>query len=345
MKRKTIYLCMLAMLMMLPSCNNEEVSAPPMENETSVLAGRIFTRAGETPNNEEQKVCLYVAERRKEDVQNELCCQNLYNIENGTYQLSGMLGQWYKLAFVCVPTEVQFPEISAAGEAFNDLLIDYTPILEQNEHGIQHETEDLAIYRKVIDRWLIPEEEQKEDVMMTRITGQLVLNMGILEDQFPNTVQQIKVTLNNVPYRVYLRDNSNEEIFYPEAITQAEDGEVNVPLENITYESKSFSYTYDSGDIVWGKNEACCMYFNLLPCTLSNSTVEVTYLKDNNENDADTETVSYNLITSIALSVEIKPNVKTTVYFNGMENGEFEVRYAGFEDTSIDVDTDWNGWN
>ena len=44
-------------------------------------------------------------------------------------------------------------------------------------------------------------------------------------------------------------------------------------------------------------------------------------------------------------SIEIKPNVKTTVYFNGMENGEFEVRYAGFEDTSIDVDTDWNGWN
>ena len=43
--------------------------------------------------------------------------------------------------------------------------------------------------------------------------------------------------------------------------------------------------------------------------------------------------------------IEIKPNVKTTVYFNGMENGEFEVRYAGFEDTSIDVDTDWNGWN
>ena len=50
--------------------------------------------------------------------------------------------------------------------------------------------------------------------------------------------------------------------------------------------------------------------------------------------------------------IQIRPNTRTTVLFNGMTSEEFEVRYAGFaenseatDDAMIDVDSDWNGWS
>ena len=52
----------------------------------------------------------------------------------------------------------------------------------------------------------------------------------------------------------------------------------------------------------------------------------------------------YRIVDSNKEAVSIKANTKTTILFNGMETGEFEVRYAGFDGSEIGVAEDnWNG--
>ena len=357
MKRKTIYFCTLAALMMLPACNNnDEVPAVPAEEETVMLSGTVSRADGPgIPAGHHAK--LYVAERKAEDPQEELYCDKADPITD-SYSLTGMFAQWYKLAFVSVPESVTLPD-PPSDHAFNELKVDYSPVLENQD---EHQGEDLAIYRANIDRWLMPDETLEEDVTMKRITGQLVLDMGVLEDQFPEDVTEIEVRLPGVPAQVYIRDNADGSV-----ITTGE------------YDC-DYSFTPLS-------QREYAMYFNLLPCTLKNgviskveaepeppvgnegtesgegtetetpdagsksraestysatgSYIKVTYGNERNES---TE-VLYAIKSTQGQPIEIKPNVKTTVYFNGMENGEFEVRYAGFSDTQIDVEEEWNGWN
>lgn len=343
MKRKTIYFCTLAALMMLPACNNnDEVPAVPAEKETVMLSGTV-SRADGSGIPTEHHAMLYVAERKAEDPQEELYCNRVDDITGGTYSLTDdMFAQWYKLAFVSAPTSVTLPK-EPSNHAFNGLIVDYSPVLGKQN---QSKNEDLAIYRANIDRWLMPDKPLTENVTMKRITGQLVLDMGVLEDQFPSKVSKIEVHLPNMPTQVYIRDNA--------------DGSVNL----VEGQTTDCSYTFEPSS-----QEEYAMYFNLLPCTLEDgkiSKVEETetetpdtgsksraestysatgsYIKVTYGNES-TEVLYAIKSTQEGQSIEIKPNVKTTVYFNGMENGEFEVRYAGFEGTSIDVDTDWNGWN
>ena len=357
MKRKTIYFCTLAALMMLPACNNnDEVPAVPAEKETVMLSGTVSRADGSgIPAGHQAK--LYVAERKAEDPQEELYYNRVEDITDGTYSLTNMLAQWYKLAFVSAPESVILPK-EPSNHAFNKLIVDYSPVLKNQD---EHQSEDLAIYRANIDRWLMPDEPLEENVTMKRITGQLVLDMGVLEDQFPSKVSKIEVHLPGVPAQVYIRDNA--------------DGSVNL----VEGQTTNCSYTFEPSS-----QEEYAMYFNLLPCTLENGVIskkEETELESPVENEGtesgggtETETpdagsksraestysatgsyikVTYGETevlyaiksTQEGQSIEIKPNVKTTVYFNGMENGEFEVRYAGFEGTEIDVEEDWNGWN
>lgn len=328
MKRKTIYFCTLAALMMLPACNNnDEVPAIPAEKETVMLSGTV-SRADGLGIPTGHHAMLYVAERKAEDPQEELYCNQVEDITDGTYSLTDMLAQWYKLAFVSAPESVTLPSVPL-GNAFNSLIVNYSPILEKQN---QSKDEDLAIYRANIDRWLMPDESLAEDVTMKRITGQLVLDMGVLEDQFPvdkmnpellTTVSEITVSLTSVPAQVYIHDNANGSV--------------------ITTDERAFTYNFTDFDRT--SDNHFCMYFNLLPHMVS-GTVSVTYTAESDSK----VTVNYPLVTTQTTedgkneSVEIKPNVKTTVYFNGMENGEFEVRYAGFEGTEIGVEEDWNGW-
>ena len=329
MKRKTIYFCTLAALMMLPACNNnDEVPAIPAEKETVMLSGTVSRADGSgIPAGHQAK--LYVAERKAEDPQEELYCNRVEDITGGTYSLTDMLAQWYKLAFVSAPISVTLPGVPAEN-AFNSLIVNYSPVLKKQN---QSKDEDFAIYRANIDRWLMPDKPLTENVTMKRITGQLVLDMGVLEDQFPvdktnhelpTTVSEITISLTNVPAQVYIHDNANGSV--------------------ITTDEKAFTYNFTEFDRT--SDNHFCMYFNLLPHTVS-GTVSVTYTAESGSE----VTVIYPLVTTQTTedekneSVEIKPNVKTTVYFNGMENGEFEVRYAGFEGTEIDVEEDWNGWN
>jgi hypothetical protein len=44
-------------------------------------------------------------------------------------------------------------------------------------------------------------------------------------------------------------------------------------------------------------------------------------------------------------NILIRKNIRTTVLFNGMTTGQFEVRYAGFDDNVAVVDVDDDAWD
>lgn len=358
MKQKMTYLCGLAATLLLATaCQNEDTPAGP-ETQTASATFHIQTRAGDGTH----QTALYIAERKKENTQDELYCSDKKDIIGNTYTLTDMTAQWYKLAFISVPQGVDLPEIPA-DSAFNDLLLDYSPVLDQTQTSSQGENDDLAIYRVIKDRWLMPGEPLTEDAELTRITGQLVLDMGILNDQFAGQVTQIEVTLTDVPYRVYLRDNANGEIIYPEAdegtASQDEGDDTPQPEEPITYERKDFTYTFPIDQTQWESRNNFKMYFNLLPFTVTGSTdenkivsgcrVTITRCEDNQTVPADGPvTETYPLIDGTSGSIGIQANTRTTLRFNGLEDNEFVVRYDKFGDNSNGIgvaDDEWNGWN
>lgn len=365
MKQKMTYLCGLAATLLLATaCQNEDTPAGP-ETQTASATFHIQTRAGDGTH----QTALYIAERKKENTQDELYCSDKKDINGDTYTLTDMTAQWYKLAFISVPNKVTLPEIPA-DNAFNDLLLDYSPVLTNPNQG---ENDDLAIYRVIKDRWLMPGETLREDAELTRITGQLVLDMGILNDQFAGQVTQIEVTLADVPYCVYLRDNANGEIIYPEAegiASQDEGDDTPQPEEPITYERKEFTYTFPIEQAQWKIHDNFKMYFNLLPFTVtgqkleddpisgmpqaSGCTVAITRCKDNqivptaDGTAYETVTETYPLIDGTSGSIGIQANTRTTLRFNGLEDNEFVVRYDKFDDNSNGIgvaDDEWNGWN
>lgn len=358
MKQKMTYLCGLAATLLLATaCQNEDTPAGP-ETQTASATFHIQTRAGDGTH----QTALYIAERKKESDQDELYCSDRQDITGETYTLTDMTAQWYKLAFISVPQGVALPAIPE-DNAFNDLLLDYSLVLTNQNQGVD---DDLAIYRVIKDRWLMPGETLTEDAVLTRITGQLVLDMGILNDQFAGQVTKIEVTLTDVPYRVYLRDNANGEIIYPEAegtASQDEGNDTPQPEEPITYERKEFTYTFPIEQAQWESRENFKMYFNLLPFTVTGSTdepgnvsgcrVTITRCEDDQTVPADgtayeTVTETYPLIDGTSGSIGIQANTRTTLRFNGLEDNEFVVRYDKFGDDSNGIgvaDDEWNGWN
>ena len=95
-------------------------------------------------------------------------------------------GVWHKFAFVCVPDISQgmgsgmFPAQNTflTYKDLYDFAIDYRPVLDYQAALNEASKEDLAIYRKIIDRWVDTDMPTNERVLMRRVTGQLVLNMG-----------------------------------------------------------------------------------------------------------------------------------------------------------------------
>lgn len=346
MKHRLTYLTALAAALLMASCTGDHDSLPTPQPQAGAATFRIFTRAQQGPDTD-QEASLYVAERRKEDAEDELyCTAPPQDLGSGAYLIENMTAQWYKLAFVCVPRSVTLPEVEE-GAAFNDITLDYSPVLERgtNKDNPTHQTadEDLAIYRAVIDRWLLPDSTLTEDVTLRRITGQLVLDMGVLKDQFAGQVTQIEVTLADIPSQVYLRDNSNGEIIYPENT------------------AGTYTYIFPISPEQWASGENYRMYFNLLPCQLVGAyreettsdevegcQIAITRQEEQLPGQApadDTVTETYPLASTKGESISIKANTRAIVYFNGVEDGEFVVRYAGFENSGIGVaDDEWNGW-
>lgn len=136
-------------------------------------------------------------------------------LESASFELTNMPEQRYKFAFVCAPKLVEgnmFSEVEPLKPScdFNDHIIDFSPVLKGQP------SVELAnyghIYRKVINRWLRSGETLREDVTMTRLNGQLRIDMGILQDQFEHPVTKIEIFIKNTPMKLYIRDNDNDEL-------------------------------------------------------------------------------------------------------------------------------------
>ena len=303
---------------------------------TTAVSFRMATRAAENSPEEEitdrQFTRLYVAERKPE-TDEILYCDKFYDLDGQTYHLENLQGIWYKFAFVCVPDVVDgmgsgmFPD-ETEFERDKDLhgfKINYAPVLAYQAGLNEASKAGLSIYRKVIDRWIDADMPTEEDVVMNRITGRLVLNMGKPADQFDTktkgAVTEITVSMET-PTDCYIRDESCDSVI----------------VEN--KDTKSFTWTVAADKQL----EEQVLPIDLLPGELANAKVTISF--DNGAKEeytlqgrAGEETKADNIV--------IKKNTRTIVLFNGKEKDMFEVRYAGFADGNdawVDVDDDaWDG--
>ncbi len=292
------------------------------------------------PDDDTQYTRLYVAERLQEHGDDHLHCatDRRYRLTGGSYELTDLYGQWYKFAFVCVPQwdggggEALLTEETPVDKTcdFNKLLIDFTPVLTYQKENVNIALEaDLNVYRQVIDRWIDPDVDNEDDVEMTRMTGELLIDMGIPADQFPKDVQYFKLTLNNPAMKAYVRDGSNDEV-----TTVAGSADVVYTLDFSGLSDDAYKQAMATRQVF----RLC-----LLPEVLKG---DVT-VKYKGGNSSVTLPIGSDTDNGETL-VEVRKNRVTTVLYNGMQKNEFEVRYAGFatgSDAAVAVDDDdWNGW-
>lgn len=343
----------LAGITLMTACNSEQADDPTTEEPAVSFQ---LSRSGELEN---QLVRVLIAERSADNAtatDGGLYCglDKRYFLASGatTFLAEKLKLQWYKFAFMGVPDiegkiegEKLFSDVSAeagsevaATKDFSKLLVDYTSVLDlQVKEQDASATYDLNLYRGVANRWMTRPSEAgdipEETVVMKRITGEFKLDMGVLQDQFEHTVSDIILSLK-VPNRVYVYDNYREYVN-----NYNEDSESDVYVDgNYTME-----YKYNvSSDLAQSETEHCKIILDLLPFTLD-ATLQINFVQPES---GSIEPQRYEIRSDEASSlVEIKPNVRTTLLFNGMHKGEFEVRYAGFDGSSIDVaEDDWNGW-
>ena len=398
-------LCQLLIALLL-SCSDEGGRiAPEADGATGEITFSLSTRASADevflakPIGDEQSVRLFVVERKQEhstvtpegndnpttpdyNVDEPLHVERMVDLTDGSYRLTELFGQWYKFAFVCVPnvdeatgTAMLYPALSALEKEhdYADCYIDYTAALEYQAAYLNAAQEkDMAIYRAAIDRWidLGVEGGSEEDVYLTRQTGELVLDMGIPEDQFDTqydetTVQptrpvayyEIKL---HTPTSMYVRDEARDEVIIrsvtlptDEPITfrwyvtgQKERQKIHIALLPDVEPDYATQNEGDSGTDPAEPEETDDrrMYYLSVQAfdadgnafswmNAAGEDVKVAVLQDINK--------------GIDRGIQVKKNVRTTVLFNGLTTGQFEVRYAGFNTNAvIDVDDDeWNGNN
>lgn len=316
------------MSLMAAGCSEND---SPAADEGQVQAVfKIESRADGTETLTDECLRMFIADRRQEHDNTEaLHCGEDWRIDLNTnrYELSGMTAQWYKFAFVSVPncTEVDGKSLFTVANGadkntcdFNKLAIDYAPVLKaQQTESNKTSVDKLDVWRAVMNRWLQPDQVLREKVTMQRLTGRLELNLGIPEDQFRAEVASIAVRLNGVPQKFLIHDEDEGQI--------------------ITRNTESYTFTYT--DIPWDGGSDYVVTLALPPHEVQAALV-VTYT------DSSIQPEVYQIVDSNKEAVSIKANTKTTILFNGMETGEFEVRYAGFNEKAvIDVDDEWNGWS
>ena len=336
MKRYTIYMAMLFAFALF-SCSDEMKEGGENDGNVPVATFNVTTRASDNSADNEisgkQFTRLFLAERLSEhtDGSETLHCDasNRFDLDGSTYQLEGLKGQWYKFAFVCVPdlndkmgSEMFVGETTKYSEEhdFNKLMVDYQPVLvyQASEPTVAN-NDDLSVYRKIIDRWVDATNPTSEDVALTRVTGQLILDMGKPADQFENQVSSITLTVTT-PTRFYIRDKAEDQVI-------------------VADESEKY-FTIN----VSKQKTRQILRVSLLPGELKNAKVTVYFNGGTSE--------EFVLQNENKEPIQIKKNTRTTVLFNGMHPDEFEVRYAGFDDGNdavIDVSggdkDEWNGVN
>lgn len=329
----------LALLAILLLGCADDASLPSTDGS---VAFHLATRSGDEGSalraiGEEQATRLFVVERAQEhtgpaDVETLHLSQTI-DLTGGSYQLTGLYGQWYKFAFVCVPDvegKALGTALFATGNSgnthdFNDYYINYSPVLTYQARNLREaQGKDLAIYREVIDRWVDAVNPTSEDVVLGRQTGELVLDMGKLKDQFEHPVTEIKLVLMDVADWMLVRDEAVDSVI----------------VDTDPTNDYTFSYPVYADD---DPDQRVVISYALLPGQLTSAKVQVTYTTDGTT----TGTTEITLADEDAAPITIKKNVRTTVLFNGMHTDEFEVRYAGFDDgndATIDVDDDkWDG--
>lgn len=206
-----------------------------------------------------------------------------------------------------------------------DFAIDYRPVLDYQVALNEASKEDLAIYRKIIDRWVDTDMPTNERVLMRRVTGQFVLNMGKPADQFDTAtngaVTDITVSMKTAR-NCYIRDESCDSVLV------------------IEREQRKFHWTVS----VEGQLEEQLLPIALLPGELSDAKVTVSFANDTSVEYALRGRAEEDVPMD---AIEIKKNTRTIVLFNGKDKETFEVRYAGFadgNDATVDVDDDaWDG--
>lgn len=382
---------------MLSGCTNDSDVLP--EGEGGTMTFQLSTRAG-NGIGEGQQVRLFVAERAQEhsgypelsgntnmeqfhptvpddaedpykiygQPEEDLHVVETIDLGGSSYQVTGLYGQWYKFAFVCTPTvgeELFGPEPEAEQEPnhnFGECYIDYEPVLEYQSNLNAAQGEDLAIYRKVIDRWADASSPLTEDVTLTRQTGELVLNMGIPEDQFDGEVDHFVITLRT-PTRMYVRDMARDSVLIAEVpseykftwnvIGQSEEQEIHISLlPDVKPDFKPLAEGDDDEGETPAVTDERRLYYLAVQAfadaeekapipfkDIEGNEKPIAVIQDINDSDEDSETYDRNIL--------IRKNIRTTVLFNGMTTGQFEVRYAGFDDNAVvDVDDDaWDGEN
>lgn len=332
MKRYTIYMAMLFAFTLF-SCSDEMKEGVENDGNMPVVTFNVTTRASDNSADNEisdkQFTRLFLAERLSEHTENDgsetLHCDvsNRFDLDGSTYQLEGLKGQWYKFAFVCVPALNGMGSTMFVGETkeysdehdFNKLMVDYRPVLDyQASKPTAANNDDLSVYRKIMDRWVDATNPTSEDVALTRVTGQLILDMGKPADQFENPVSSITLTVTT-PTRFYIRDEAEDQVI-------------------VADESEEY-FTINVSE----QKTRHIFRVSLLPGELTGAKVTVNF-----EGETSEEFVLQN---ENKEPIQIKKNTRTTVLFNGMHTDEFEVRYAGFDDGNgavIDVDDDkWDG--
>ncbi len=305
----------------------------------------VHTRGADTgsskPSDETQYTQLYVVERLQEHDADHLHCaaDRRYTLTNGSYALNDLHGQWYKFAFVCVPKwnggggEALLTEENPVEKTcdFNKMLVDFNPVLTyQKDNANIAQTADLNVYRKAIDRWVDPDNtDNVETVEMTRVTGELQIDMGIPADQFPMDVEYMQLTLKTPAVKVYVHDGAKDEV-----TTVANTSDVVYTLDFSNLSDADYKQAMATRQVF----RLC-----LLPEVLKGSVL----VKYKNSNTSVTLPIGEDAIKGETL-VEVRKNRVTTVLYNGMEKNEFEVRYAGFaagNDAVVNVgDDEWNGW-
>ena len=380
---------------MLSGCTNDSDVLP--EGEGGTMTFQLSTRAGNGIGGGQQ-VRLFVAERAQEhsgypeidpdgnDVnevhpyvpdgedpyeiygqpEEDLHVVETIDLGGSSYQVTGLYGQWYKFAFVCTPKvggELFGPETEPNKEPnhdFGECYIDYKPVLDYQSNLNDVEDEDLAIYRKVIDRWADASSPLTEDVTLTRQTGELVLNMGIPADQFDGEVDHFVITLQTRT-QMYVRDMARDSVlivkvpienyeftkFTWNVTSQSEEQEIHISLlpdVKPGFDSETLAEGDDEGETPAVTDERRLYYLAVQAFDANDGIVYIKGLEGTTPKDS---SVIQDISKNIDRNILIRKNIRTTVLFNGMTTGQFEVRYAGFDDdVAIDVDDDaWDGEN
>lgn len=367
---------------MLSGCTNDSDVLP--EGEGGTMTFQLSTRAG-NGIGEGQQVRLFVAERAQEhsgfpgevhpepdqygeipdykQPEEDLHVVETIDLGGSSYQVTGLYGQWYKFAFVCTPKvggELFGPETEANKEPnhdFGECYIDYKPVLEHQSNLNDVEGEDLAIYRKVIDRWADASSPLTEDVTLTRQTGELVLNMGIPEDQFDDDdgeVHHFKITLQT-PTQMYVRDMARDSVliaavpsehtFIWNVTSQSEEQEIHISLlpdVKPGFDSETLAEGDDEGETPAVTDERRLYYLAVEAFDAEGKPVDIKGLEGTTPKDI---SVIQDISKNIDRNILIRKNIRTTVLFNGMTTGQFEVRYAGFDDKAAVVDVDDDAWD